>query len=403
MQNRFYKPSFHGKITSVMIERSAHLQAVKRLLVSFPVVGLLGARQVGKTTLADSLARQVGGPRTRFDLEDPRSVAQLADPMLTLGPLKGLVILDEIQHRPELFSSLRVLADRRPIRAKFLVLGSASPNLLQQSSESLAGRIAYHHLPGLAFWEVGAKNLGKLWLRGGFPRAFLARSERESFEWRQAFLRTFLQRDLPELGISAGMQSMFRFWSMLAHSHGQLWNSSEIGRSMGLADTTVRSYLDKMTDAFMMRQLQPWYENIAKRQVRGPKVYVRDSGLLHTLLDLRTTKNLDVHPKSGSSWEGFVIDQATQILGATLEECFFWRTHTGAELDLLVIRGQRRIGIEIKRTTAPTITPSMRIAIEDLKLTEFHVVHAGNVSFRLSKDIHAVALQDLPGAFKPLR
>jgi predicted AAA+ superfamily ATPase len=389
-------------ILLAVIKRPHHLEILRRLLAHYPLVGLLGARQVGKTTLADAVARSFAAPVTRFDLEDPAAVARLADPMLALGSLTGLVVLDEIQHRPDLFPSLRVLADRRPIRARFLVLGSASPSLLRQSSESLAGRIAYHELPGLSLTEVGAKRCSRLWLRGGFPRAFTARTERESFDWRQRFLRTFLERDLPQLGIKAGTQSMHRFWSMLAHSHGQLWNASDIGRSMGLADTTVRAYLDKMSDAFVMRQLQAWHENLGKRQVRAPKIYVRDSGLLHALLDIRTASQLDAHPRSGASWEGFVIEQAIQALHAAPIECYFWRTHTGAELDLLVVRGRRRIGVEVKRTTAPSITPSMRTAIDDLKLTEFHVVHAGNATFRLSRDIQAVAMQDLLTAIKPL-
>jgi hypothetical protein len=367
------------------------------------VVGLLGARQVGKTTLAIALADAFEDSTIRLDLEDPAAVARLADPMLALAGLTGLVILDEIQHRPELFTSLRVLADRRPIRARFLVLGSASPGLLRQSAESLAGRIAYHELPGLSLAEVGTKNADKLWLRGGFPRAFLPRSERESFDWRQQFMRTFLERDLPQFGIAAGVQSMHRFWSMLAHSHGQLWNASEIGRSMGLADTTVRGYIDKMSDAFVMRQLQPWYENLGKRQVRAPKVYVRDSGLLHALLGLCTFRQLDGHPKSGASWEGFVIDQVIQALHAASHECYFWRTHTGAELDLLVMRGTKRLGFEVKRTTAPAITPSMRSALADLKLKELYVVHAGSATFPMSKQIQAVALQDLLDLIKPLR
>ena len=383
-----------------MIERPRHFQTIQRLLGHFPVVGLIGARQVGKTTLAMALARSAGGLVTHFDLEDPAAVARLADPMLTLGDLNGLVILDEIQHRPELFASLRVLADRRPRRARFLVLGSASPRLLKQSSESLAGRIAYHEMPGLGLSEVGMKRGSKLWLRGGFPRAFLSRSEREGIEWRQRFLRTFLERDLPQLGIAVGPPSMYRFWSMLAHGHGQLWNASEIGRSMGLGDTTVRNYLDRMSDAFVMRQLQPWHENIGKRQVRAPKVYVRDSGLLHALLDIHTRKQLESHPKSGASWEGFVIEQVIQVLEAAPHECYFWRTHTGAELDLFVVRGKRRVGIEVKRTTAPVITPSMRNAVADLKLTELHVVHSGTTSFPMAEKIRAVAFQDLLTAFK---
>jgi hypothetical protein len=385
-----------------MIQRFHHLRSLRRLLARFPVVGLIGARQAGKTTLALALARTSGGPVTQFDLEDPAAVARLADPMLALRDLRGLVILDEIQHRPDLFASLRVLADRRPRRARFLVLGSASPRLLRQSSESLAGRIAYHELPGLGLAETGMQRNSRLWLRGGFPRAFLSRSERESFEWRQRFLRTFLERDLPQLGIAAGQQAMHRFWSMLAHGHGQLWNASEIGRSMGLGDTTVRSYLDRMSDAFVMRQLQPWHENIGKRQVRAPKVYVRDSGLLHVLLDIHTSRQLELHPKSGASWEGFVIEQAIQVLGAASHECHFWRTHTGAELDLLVVRGRRRIGVEVKRTTAPAITPSMRNAMRDLGLTELHVVHAGTHSFPMAEKIRAIAVGDLLSSLKPL-
>lgn len=386
-----------------MIERKSHLATLRRLLGQFPVVGLLGARQVGKTTLAGLVAKSFKGTVTWFDLEDPRAIARLADPMLALEELQGLVILDEIQHRPDLFGSLRVLADRRPIRARFLVLGSASPNLLRQSSESLAGRIAYHDLPGLSLAEVGHDKSARLWLRGGFPRSFVNRTEAGSFTWRESFVRTFLERDVRLLGIEAGLQAMHRFWSMLAHYHAQLWNSSEIGRSMAMSDTTVRSYLDRMSDAFVMRELQPWHENLNKRQVRSPKIYVRDSGMLHTLLGIHTAGELNVHPKSGASWEGFVIEQAIQSLGAASSECHFWRTHTGAELDLLIIRGQRRIGIEVKRTTEPTVTPSMRIALDDLKLTELHVVHAGDTTFPLSKDVRAVALKDLTKEIEPLR
>jgi predicted AAA+ superfamily ATPase len=386
-----------------MIERPSHLRAVERLLSRFPVVGLIGARQIGKTTLASAIGRAFDGTITRFDLEDPAAVARLADPMLALGGLKGLVILDEIQHRPDLFASLRVLADRRPVKARFLVLGSASPQLLRQSAESLAGRIAYHFLPGLSFKEVQTKNAGKLWLRGGFPRAFLARSEPSSVEWRQQFLRAFIERDLPQLGVGAGTQSMYRFWAMLAHGHGQIWNASEIGRSMGLADTTVRSYLDKMADAFVMRQLQPWHENLGKRQVKAPKIYVRDSGLLHTLLDVHTMRQLELHPKVGASWEGFVIDQVIQALDAAPHECYFWRTHAGAELDLLVMRGMQRVGFEVKRTTAPAVTPSMVNALADLKLKKLHVVHAGDATFPLSKQIQAIAVSDLLRIVRPLR
>jgi len=315
--------------------------------------------------------------------------------MLALAGLRGLVILDEIQHRPELFPSLRALADRRPVEARFLVLGSASPQLLRQSSESLAGRIAYPILPGLGLAEVHTKQWSRLWLRGGFPRAFVARSDAECFEWLEQFLRAFLGRELPQFGVSAGAQAMRRFWSMLAHNHGQVWNASEIGRSMGLSDTTVRSYLDKMTDAFVMRQLQPWHENLGKRQVKAPRVYVRDAGLLYALLDIRSGRQLEMHSKVGASWEGFVIDQVIHALQAPPHECYFWRTHAGAELDLLLIRGARRIGVDVKRTTAPALTRSMKSVLADLKLSRLYVVHAGDATFPLAKQVQAVALADL--------
>lgn len=374
----------------VVIARRQHLVALGRLLARFPVVAVLGARQVGKTTL--TRAWLGAGPRgsTRFDLENPAHLARLADPMLALERLSGVVVLDEIQRRPELFPVLRVLADRRPLRARFVLLGSASPALLRQSSESLAGRIAYYELPGLSVREVGLKMAARLWLRGGFPRSFLARSDAQSMQWRQAFLRTFLERDLPLLGVNIAADTMRRFWTMLAHHHGQLWNASEFGRSFGVADTTVRGYLDKLTDALVVRQLKPWHENVGKRQVRATRLYVRDAGLLHALLNLPTQLDLESHPKVGASWEGFIIEQLMRQLEVQLDECYFWRTHTGAELDLLVVRGRRRLGFEIKRTTAPAFTPSMRSALADLKLDSLTVIHAGDASFPLAKRVRAV-------------
>ncbi|MEW6687785.1 MAG: ATP-binding protein [Pseudomonadota bacterium] len=378
-----------------VIDRRRHRNALGRLLRRFAVVGLLGARQVGKTTLARAWLGARAQPGVRFDLENPDDLARLADPVLALGPARGIVVLDEIQRRPELFPVLRVLADRRPLRARFLALGSASPALLRQGSESLAGRIAYYELPGLSLAEAGPRRAERLWLRGGFPRAFLAGSDAASLEWRRAFLATFLERDLPGLGVNVAAATMRRFWTMLAHHHGQLWNASEFGRSFGVADTTVRGYLDRLSDAFVVRQLQPWHENIGKRQVRAPKVYVRDSGLLHALLDIRTPANLEVHPKVGASWEGFILEQLIQQLGATPESCYFWRTHTGAELDLLVVRGGRRLGFEIKRTTAPGVTPSMRSALADLKLDALAVVHAGGESFPLAPRVRAVSWRSI--------
>lgn len=386
-----------------MIDRAHHLAQLSRLLRSYPVVAILGARQIGKTTLADELLRREAVPGRRFDLENPGDLARLSDPMLALADLRGLVVLDEIQRRPELFPALRVLADRKPRKAKFLVLGSASPELLRQSSESLAGRIAYYALPGLSLREVGARAGLRLWLRGGFPRAFLGRSDAESMEWRNAFLRTFLERDLPMLGVNVAADTMRRFWSMLAHHHAQLWNASEFGRSFGVADTTVRGYLDKLSAALVVRQLMPWYENIGKRQVRAPRIYVRDSGLLHALLNLPTQADLEGHPKVGASWEGFILDQIVQHLDARPEECYFWRTHTGAELDLLVVRGRRRMGFEIKRTTAPAVTPSMRSAMNDLKLDSLTLVHAGEEIYSLAKNMRAMSWRAMVEQVQPLK
>jgi uncharacterized protein len=279
------------------------------------VVGLLGPRQVGKTTLARALARG-RRPVAYFDLEDPADLARLADPALALGPLRGLVVIDEFQRRPDLLPVLRVLADRPRRPARFLVLGSASPDLIRGSSETLAGRIAYHELSGFSLAEVNPSRLGALWLRGGFPRSFLARTEPASWRWRQQLIRTFLERDVPSLGLRLGADTLQRFWAMLAHYHAQVWNASELGRAFGVADTTVRGYLDLLAWAFMVRLLLPWSENLGKRQVKAPKVYLRDTGLLHALLGIRTTDDLERHPKVGASWEGFMLSEVIQRLGA---------------------------------------------------------------------------------------
>ena len=386
-----------------MIERPGQLKALQRLLADHPVVGIVGARQIGKTTLARTLVERRGGPATYLDLEDPTDLARLSDPMLALRGLRGLVVLDEIQRAPNVFEALRVLVDRPHGRARFLVLGSASPSLLRQSSETLAGRIVYHELAGLTLDEVGEANLDRRWLRGGFPRAYAARSHAASHEWRAGFVRTFLERDIPALGITIGPATLRRFWTMLAHYHGQIWNSSEFARSFGVADTTVRNYLDLLSSALVVRQLPPWHENLAKRQVRSPKVYVTDTGLLHALLNLRTMADLEAHPKVGASWEGFVLGQLVARLGAGREECFFWRTHGGAELDLLVVRGRRRLGFEVKRTTSPQVTRSMSVAIRDLKLDRLDVIHAGETTFPLAESVRAVAAQRLLEDVAPLR
>lgn len=378
-----------------MVARPEEERALLKLLRQFPVVALLGARQVGKTTLARAVARRRGGHVDYFDLENPTHQARLADPLLALEAVRGLVIIDEIQRQPELFPVLRVLADRPRTPARFLLLGSASPELLRQSSESLAGRIAYRELDGFALKDVGAANADRLWLRGGFPCAYLARTLAASDGWRREFIRTFLERDLPQLGITIGATTLRRFWTMLAHYHGQVWNASEFGRSFGVADTTVRGYLDILTAAFVVRQLPPWHANIAKRQVKAPKVYIRDSGLLHSLLQIRTLNELAGHFKLGASWEGFVIEQIIQHLGARPEECYFWATHAGAELDLLITRGQKRLGFEIKRTSAPHLTPSMRSAQEDLELTRLMVIHAGADTFPLTRRVEALSFPRL--------
>jgi predicted AAA+ superfamily ATPase len=375
-----------------MIQRKRELRMLYSLLGRHPVVGIIGARQVGKTTLARQLVRAVKGQVHYFDLENPEDLARLSEPMLALKRLEGLAVIDEIQCRPDLFPVLRVLVDRSSRPLRFLVLGSASPSLLAQGSETLAGRIVYHELSGLALDEVGAKQHLRLWLRGGLPRAYLARTQADSHEWRRGFIRTFLERDLGQLGITIRSVTMNRFWSMLAHYHGQVWNASEFARSFGVADTTVRRYLDLMTSAMVVRQLQPWHENISKRQVKAPKIFLADSGVLHALLNLRTMSDLEAHPKVGASWEGFVIEQLVRRLGVRFEECFFWATHAGAELDLMVMTGRKRLGFEIKRTSSPRMSASTRSALSDLKLSRLDIIHAGEMTFSIAKNVRAVSL-----------
>lgn len=385
-----------------MIQRPGHLARLRSLLEQFPVVGLIGARQVGKTTLAMALADAFAGEVTRFDLENPRHLYRLEDPMFALEGLTGLVVLDEIQLRPELFPVLRVLADRTGTPARFLVLGSASPELLRQTSETLAGRIAYHELEGLSLEEVGLERVEPLWLRGGFPLSFLAPTDAASGLWRQQFIRTYLERDLSELGIQLPSTTMRRFWTMLAHYHGEIWNGSELARAFGVSQKTVRGYLDTLCSTFMAKRLDPWHENVAKRQVKSPKVYLADSGILHTLLGLDSRQDLLEHPKVGASWEGFAINEITAHLGARPEECFFWKLHSGAELDLLIRRGSLRRGFELKLTSSPRVTPSMRAALESLDLEELIVVHAGTESYPLAPRLRAFALTRLQEDVAPL-
>ncbi len=385
------------------LTRSTHLAAVRSLLRQFPVVAVLGARQVGKTTLARALVGAHRGRSTFFDLESPEDRARLADPLIALRALRGLVVIDEIQHAPELFRTLRVLADAAVPGRRFLLLGSASVELLHQSTESLAGRIAYHELPGLGMADVAATRVDRLWLRGGFPRAFLARTETESRRWREEFVRTYLERDIPQLGLRLPTETMRRFWSMIAHYHGQAWNASELARAFAVAHTTVQRYLDVLVETYMARQLPPWFENIGKRQVRAPKVYVRDSGILHQLLGVPDQRALERHPKVGASWEGFAIEQVIAHVGARPGEVFHWRTQAGAELDLLVVRGRQRVGFEVKRTSTPSVTPSMRNALVDLRLERLYVVCATERAFDLSARIRAVPLGSVLDEVGPLR
>ena len=384
-----------------MLERRADLDAIDAAFRRSPVVAVLGPRQIGKTTLAREFSKRVRGPVARFDLEDPRDLSRLDDPMVALERLRGLIVLDEIQRLPELFPVLRVLVDRPGDPARFLILGSAGPALLRQSSETLAGRIVFRELGGLNSANTGLDALWRLWLRGGFPRSLLARNDRESFEWRRDFTRTFLERDLPQLGVRRPAPALRRFWTMTAHLHGQVWSHAELARAFGTTPSTVKGYRDLLEAALMIRVLPPWSANLGKRQVKSPKVYLRDSGLLHYLLDIRTSDDLDGHPRIGASFEGLAIGELIAHLGAQPEECFFWKAHTGAEVDLLIVRGRERSAFEIKRSSAPRTTRSMHTAIDDLALERLDVIHAGRETYPLREKIRAVSVhrirQDVPG------
>lgn len=373
---------------------------VSDLLRRYPVVTLVGARQVGKTTLARQILAAWRGGGAFFDLEHPRDAARLADATVALEPLRGLVVLDEVQVRPDLLPLLRALADRPRRPATFLLTGSASPSLWRGVSESLAGRVALHRVEGFGLDEVGARSLDRLWLRGGFPPSFLAGSEPDSLHWRTQFVETHLSTDLPALGVTLPAESLRRLWTMLAHLHGSPLNLHALGRSLDAAHTTVRRWLDILAGTFMVRLLSPWSADLPKRLVRAPKVYVADTGLLHALLDIPTLDRLAGHPVVGTSWESFAIDAVVRRLGARPEQCFFYGTHAGAELDLLVVRGGERLGFEVKRTAAPSVTRSMNVAMKDLGLDRLDVVHAGEETFPLAKRVRALALRrvltDLP-------
>lgn len=372
-----------------MIRRDSIQDALETALSRSPVVVLSGPRQCGKTTLA----RQLLSPDSiaYFDLEDPASLARLDEPMTALSPLKGLVVIDEVQRRPELFPVLRVLADRTPAPARFLILGSASGRLLRQSSESLAGeRIT---IGGFLIEELGADSIPVLWLRGGFPRSYLAEDEAASLSWRRQFMQSLLESDLPQWGAGAPATAIRRFWAMLAHYSGQTWNAAEHARALGVSESTARRYLDVLTDAFMVRQLQPYRANLKKRQVKSPKVYVRDTGLLHQLLGVDSERALLTHPRIGASWEGFVIEQV--LMTEPHDEAFFWATHQGAEIDLVLRRGDLLLGVECKRADAPKKTKSIDIALQDLGLDKVAVIYPGQKRYPLAENVEAVPLGDL--------
>ncbi len=376
------------------MQRPEYLDDIKRYFHSHPIVAILGPRQCGKTTLAKMYAHlQPEFPRSNyFDLESTVDVERLKNPLLALKPLTGLIVIDEIQRRPELFSILRVLVDDESLNQKYLILGSASRELIKQSSESLAGRIAYMELTPFSFSETG--HIDRLWLRGGFPKAYLAHTDQECFDWLEFYIRTYLEQDIPNLGLRIAPDALRRFWIMLSHYHGNILNVSELGRSFSASDATIRHYLDILTGTFMVRQLQPWHENISKRQVKAPKIYFRDSGILHSLMNIRTFLELQVNPKLGASWEGFALEEIVRIHQIRNQDCYFWSTYGGAEIDLLIYQSGGLHGFEIKYSDAPKITKSMQIALQDLKLDQLTVIYPGEVDYALSEQILVKGLKN---------
>jgi len=371
-----------------MIERPSYITEIQAALQRSRIVALIGPRQSGKTTLAQMFVSC--DSVNYFDLEDPVSLTRLEEPMTALRDLTGLIVIDEIQRRPDLFPILRVLADRHPLQARFLILGSASPDLVRKASESLAGRLETISISGFSLSEVGQEKLNQHWLRGGFPLSYLAANDVDSQIWRKNFIQTFLERDLPQWGIQISAATLMRFWTMLAHYHGQTWNAAEASRSFGVSDMTVRRYLDILESVFMIRVLQPWYANIHKRQVKSPKIYFRDSGLLHSLLGIYSDLDLYTHPKIGASWEGYTIEETIKAMQP--DETYFWGTHNGAELDLLLLKDGKRIGVECKRKDAPHLTLSMKIAMEDLQLDKLMVFYPGEKTYPLAERIDVIPL-----------
>jgi predicted AAA+ superfamily ATPase len=374
-----------------MIPRPEPIRQIETSFQIHPVTALLGPRQCGKTTLARFIAEQE--PSTVFDLENPVDIQRLSAPMQALKDLSDLVIIDEVQRKPELFELLRVLVDRSRQNARFLLLGSASPHLVKGVSESLAGRIGFVDLAGFQLWEVGVQHRDRLWIRGGLPKAFLADSEPDSTQWRESFIRTFLERDIPQFGITIAAETLRRFWTMVAHYHGQVWNAAEFARALGTAENTARRYLDILTGTYMVRVLPPWFENLKKRQVKAPKIYIRDSGLFHSLLQVSTLADLRGHPKIGASWEGFALEHIIHVFRT--RDAYFWATHAGAELDLMVTIAGKRHGFEFKYTDAPGRKRSMHIAIEDLGLEHLWVIYPGDQKYALDSKITAIPLEEI--------
>lgn len=378
------------------IPRPRLLGQVLQFLEEAAITVLLGARQTGKTTLAQMVAqlhKENNGVEVHFfDLERAPSRAALSTPEITLDPLRGLVVIDEIQRLPQLFETLRPLSDRRTVSTKFLVLGSASPDLVRGVSESLAGRALFIPVPGFCIDEIGFESIDSLWVRGGFPRSFLASTDGVSHRWREAFISTFLERDMPQLGIRIPAETMRRFWTMLAHYHGQVWNASELARSIGSSSKTALYYRDILAGAYVLRVLPPWFENLKKRQIKSPKVFIRDCGLLHELLGIRNMSDLRAHPHYGASWEGFALEQVLSFFGS--QDAYFWSTQRGAELDLLLMRGRNRWGFEFKCTDAPSMTKSLHIALRDLGLKRIFVVYPGKERYAVHKRVEVIPLME---------
>lgn len=373
------------------IIRTSYIQKIEYGFQVSPIVVLLGPRQCGKTTLSNLyFESQQGIKEYYFDLENPIDLLRLQDPMLALEEMNNLIVIDEIQRIPELFPVLRVLVDQKKPKRRFLILGSASRELIHQSSESLAGRIHYIELTPFSYEEVD--HLERLWIRGGFPLSYLADDEVKSSHWRRDYIKTYLEQDIPNLGINIPALHLRRFWMMLAHYHGKLFNASELGNSLDISHNTAKKYLDILQGTFMVRVLQSWHENISKRQVKSSKIYFRDSGIYHSLLNINNQHELSANPVLGSSWEGFALEEIIRHLKAEPEDCYFWATHNKAELDLLVVKGNQRLGFEIKHTKTPKVTLSMKIALEDLKLEKITVIYAGDKQFKLTPFIECIPL-----------